>query len=681
MNAPSLLRALFLAVSLACTLVSSPALAVWQPDGTPLSPLPLPLQGYGLRGFVSDGADGAFVVWELSQTLPDFSGTNHALAAQRVDVLGNRPAGWAAGGSNILSWLDSNPSGVQAAIPLPLLPDGSGGAIAPLIARTFIVENVYRFQLYRIAPGGASSGFPGFSGTDVGYPVWDAAADVDGSGGVVMVGWEQTFTLPPTPPPPGPLFVQRISASGTALWPAGPYPSPGPVLAAGPQVAAGGIAALGDGAGGGFFAWLDVRVIGDPNLYVQHINGAGAIATGWPAGGVQVCGATGGQFEPHLAPDGAGGVIVEWRDDRDGTSRLYANRVLAGGTLAPGIPVDGRLLQSSDRSDAFVNVASDGQGGCFVVREGLTPAFAGISHLYRLDATMQSRAGWPGEGIALNTLSAGAGAVGLLADALGGAFVSFRNGFGNVAPEGLYAQHFAADASLAPGWNSAGYRLSGSGQDSRMARSGYGAIVGWFDDRRAWTGVYAQRLADDGPVAAQLALVNVSAEPGRVSLRWFAADGAGLRVTVERRTEGSDWTALADAAGDGMGYLAFQDRAVEPGTRYGYRLTWLEGGLGRSSSETWITVPVGLTLALESPRPNPAIGAVSVALTLPDAGAARLDVLDLAGRRVLSRDLSGLGAGRHVVPLDEAAALAPGVYTLRLAHGGTAKLTRLCVMR
>jgi len=139
--------------------------------------------------------------------------------------------------------------------------------------------------------------------------------------------------------------------------------------------------------------------------------------------------------------------------------------------------------------------------------------------------------------------------VGLLADLTGGAFVSWRNGFGTTAPEGLYAQHFAPDATPAPGWSAGGYRLSGRGQDSRIVRSGWGAIVGWNDDRPAWTGVYAQRLADDGPVAIDVAVVRATAEPGRVALRWYAAEGAGLRATVERRVEASAWTPLAEVAG------------------------------------------------------------------------------------------------------------------------------------
>src|SRR5882762_8457289 len=104
MRTPSLLRVF----ALALTFVPAPAHAAWIPGGTPLSPLPGPRQGYGLEGLVLDGAGGAIAEWRFSEALPDFSGSQMAIAAQRVDMLGNRPAGWPAGGSSILAWLDSN---------------------------------------------------------------------------------------------------------------------------------------------------------------------------------------------------------------------------------------------------------------------------------------------------------------------------------------------------------------------------------------------------------------------------------------------------------------------------------------------------------------------------------------------------------------------------------------------
>ena len=64
--------------------------------------------------------------------------------------------------------------------------------------------------------------------------------------------------------------------------------------------------------------------------------------------------------------------------------------------------------------------------------------------------------------------------------------------------------------------------------------------------------------------------------------------------------------------------------------------------------------------------PNPTAGDMAVALTLPNAAEASLEMLDAHGRRVARRELDGLSAGRHLVRLDEVQGLAPGIYWIRL---------------
>jgi hypothetical protein len=89
----------------------------------------------------------------------------------------------------------------------------------------------------------------------------------------------------------------------------------------------------------------------------------------------------------------------------------------------------------------------------------------------------------------------------------------------------------------------------------------------------------------------------------------------------------------------------------------------------------------GPRLALAGAAPNPApAGAARVWFTLPDAARATLEVIDVAGRRTMRREVGALGAGRHVVDLG-AAAPAPGLYFLRLARGGTVLTTRMAVTR
>jgi hypothetical protein len=89
----------------------------------------------------------------------------------------------------------------------------------------------------------------------------------------------------------------------------------------------------------------------------------------------------------------------------------------------------------------------------------------------------------------------------------------------------------------------------------------------------------------------------------------------------------------------------------------------------------------GVSLALRGVLPNPSASGLRVAITLPDASPARIDVMDLAGRRMLARDLSGLGPGRHEVRFPDARALAAGVYVVRLSQGGRSVTTRAIVIR
>ena len=88
-----------------------------------------------------------------------------------------------------------------------------------------------------------------------------------------------------------------------------------------------------------------------------------------------------------------------------------------------------------------------------------------------------------------------------------------------------------------------------------------------------------------------------------------------------------------------------------------------------------------LRFALDGVRPNPALGrALTVEFALPSAKPARLELLDIMGRRVTGRDVGALGAGRHVVNLSEGRRLAPGIYLLRLTQDTDVRVTRAAVL-
>jgi hypothetical protein len=153
-----------------------------------------------------------------------------------------------------------------------------------------------------------------------------------------------------------------------------------------------------------------------------------------------------------------------------------------------------------------------------------------------------------------------------------------------------------------------------------------------------------------------------------------------MGATVYRRTERDDWLAVGRVWSDGSGWLVYRDAPVAAGTRYGYRLGVAEEGTERFLGETWVEVPVTPELALAF-RSNPAGPDLGVTFTLPDATPARLEVFDVAGRRIAAREVGALGAGNHVVTLSEGHALAPGLYVARLSQGNRWLTARTVLVR
>ena len=88
-----------------------------------------------------------------------------------------------------------------------------------------------------------------------------------------------------------------------------------------------------------------------------------------------------------------------------------------------------------------------------------------------------------------------------------------------------------------------------------------------------------------------------------------------------------------------------------------------------------------LRLALAGARPNPATGDLTVAFTLPSFVPASLEVLDLAGRRVILRSVGPLGPGYHVLNLTEGRRIPAGVYLLRLTQGPRSLSARAVLVR
>ena len=91
-------------------------------------------------------------------------------------------------------------------------------------------------------------------------------------------------------------------------------------------------------------------------------------------------------------------------------------------------------------------------------------------------------------------------------------------------------------------------------------------------------------------------------------------------------------------------------------------------------------MPAIAQFSLAGLRPNPSSSAnLRVSFSLPDAGPARLELIDIAGRRVAVHDVGSLGAGAHIEPLQPDSRVPAGLYWLRLTQGNHSLVTRAVV--
>jgi hypothetical protein len=124
-----------------------------------------------------------------------------------------------------------------------------------------------------------------------------------------------------------------------------------------------------------------------------------------------------------------------------------------------------------------------------------------------------------------------------------------------------------------------------------------------------------------------------------------------------------------------------RDRMVVSGGR--------TGSFGDPTSVTWSLQLQGVltapgprpALSLLGAWPNPAMGRLRVSFTLATSAPARLELIDLAGRRVLSREVGSLGAGSHVVPIAAGVGAAPGIYVVRLTQGALVVSTKAVLIQ
>ena len=200
------------------------------------------------------------------------------------------------------------------------------------------------------------------------------------------------------------------------------------------------------------------------------------------------------------------------------------------------------------------------------------------------------------------------------------------------------------------------------------------------------TASHASPAASQDP--AQIRLVEISSQPrpgGGQRVRYTMiqrlqplAVGAGAAAPGAMVTSG-DAVSLSYEQDPG-GWLELGTLTVESYGPHGAPQAGIAAVASGDASEASAS-SAPLVLAIAPVHPDPVRGrALVVDVALPNADAARLELMDIMGRRVAMHELGSLGAGRHSVNLSAGQRFAPGVYLLRLTQGGEARVARVTVV-
>lgn len=146
---------------------------------------------------------------------------------------------------------------------------------------------------------------------------WGQAITSDGSGGAI-IAWDDSRRGNSD------VYAQRVGSSGGVSWTVDGIAI---CVADSTQFSA---RIASDGSGGAIITWLDKRG-GNYDIYAQRVSASGSLL--WPAGGVAVCTAASSQNYLRVVSDGSGGAIITWEDERSGVSQVYVQRVSASGSM------------------------------------------------------------------------------------------------------------------------------------------------------------------------------------------------------------------------------------------------------------------------------------------------------------------------------------------------------------
>lgn len=257
--------------------------------------------------------------------------------------------------------------------------------------------------------------------------------------------------------------------------------------------------------GGAIVAFLQARNGSSIDVFAQAVDGLAARL--WGPTGVPVCTASGDQrFAENtfgtIASDGQGGCYIVWEDPRLPANGydIFTQHLTSTGAVASGWPVNGLQLTNQLGDQRQASVVSDDAGGAIVAWQGTLPNNDHDIFASRLLSNGTLATGWSANGNVVCSTPDDQSRPVLTKDGAGGAIVAWQDGRG----VDVYAQHIRSDGTVDPQWpaNGAAVAPADSSQLSPEITSdgNGGAFVVWADNRTVATApdIYAQHVTSSG---------------------------------------------------------------------------------------------------------------------------------------------------------------------------------------
>lgn len=648
----------------------------------------------------SDGSGGIVAAW------PDRrSGTNYDIYAQRVNSSG--VAQWV--GNGVVVCVD----GTDQDSP-QITANGAGS--------TILVWRDWRFGIsdsdiygQRLTSGGAVQW--GASGINVCGALGNQQAPqlvADAAAGAV-IAWADlrnggNFDI----------YAQRMNSSGSALW-----------IGNGVALCTAAIdqrwpVMVSDGAGGAVVVWYDSRAF-DNDLYGQRVSASGSAV--WTGNGVPVCTTPGSQTNPFIVPDGTGGYIVSWSDSRNGAtidfSNVFAQRFSNAG--APLWTQDGISVSSAADYQGMPACISDGTGGSILAwedsRSSLSDIYAQrIDNTYgfwgRPEPTVTAVKDIPhdqGGKVAVNWTASGRDnafprtiqfySIWRAVDAVPmGATTITSDELRDLAPDDAGPVYLSTPSRYyervgtqdAQGW--LGYSFSADTRaDSVASATGneYFMVAAHFiaDYFISFASNEVSGHSVDNLAPAAPLLLTAQRIGNYVYLKWNGVHVSDLRDYAVYRKTASGVTPVP------INFLAtsddtlLTDTTAPTGALY-YIVTALDAHANQSapSNEASVQATTGIgdtpaltALTVLQNHPNPFTATTDFEVGLPRNSDVRIDIFDVAGRRVSAIDVKGAKAGWQRIAFagrdDRDRPLASGVYFYRVNAAGATSTKKMVIAR